>query len=326
MINLETSYMGLKLRNPLIVSSSGLTNRIDKIINCQENGAGAVVLKSLFEEQLNDEANVLLQHNAYSPEAIDYIKNYSENNSVDDYLKLITRSKTQVSIPIIASINCINTNQWINFAKRVEEAGADAIELNINILPTDRKLGSEQIEQKYFDIVKAVKQKVRIPLAVKIGQNFSNLPNFVDMLGGVGASAVVLFNRFYQLDFDIEKYNFTAADVFSTATEYNQTLRWVAIISAKTEKNEISASTGIHTSEAIVKQLLAGAQTVQVCSVLYKHGIKYIAQLINGLESWMQEKGYDNINQFRGILNYRKTTNPTIYERTQFMRYFSNIE
>jgi len=325
MRNLETSYMGLKLKNPIIVSSSGLTNSVEKIKLLEEKNAGAVVLKSLFEEQINFEAGDLLRYNDF-PGAEDYILTYSKNNSVEEYLKLIREAKRAVSIPIIASINCVSAADWSQFAKRVEEAGADAIELNIYLFPNKKDISAEELENKYYAIVRKVKSLIKIPIAVKIGSNFTNLPAFVEQLAANGASAVVLFNRFYEPDIDIQEMKITSSEVFSNPTNIRNSLRWVGLISESVNGIQISASTGVHSGEAAIKQLLAGATTVQICSVIYKNGTSEINKILNDLTEWMTQKNFKTIKDFRGKMSSKSIANPSVYERAQFMKYFSNVE
>ena len=325
MRNLETSYMGLKLKNPIIVSSSGLTNSVEKIKLLEEKNAGAVVLKSLFEEQINFEAGDLLRYNDF-PGAEDYILTYSKNNSVEEYLKLIREAKRAVSIPIIASINCVSAADWSQFAKRVEEAGADAIELNIYLFPNKKDISAEELENKYYAIVRKVKSLIKIPIAVKIGSQFTNHPAFVEQLSANGASAVVLFNRFYEPDIDIQEMKITSSEVFSNPTNIRNSLRWVGLISESVNGIQISASTGVHSGEAAIKQLLASATTVQICSVIYKNGTSEINKILNDLTDWMTQKNFKTIKDFRGKMSSKSIANPSVYERAQFMKYFSNVE
>jgi len=325
MISLETKYLGLTLKNPIVVSSSGLTNSATKIKKLEEAGAGAVILKSIFEEQIRFDANKLLSYNDY-PEAADYIENYSKNNSIQEYLKLIEDSKKAVNIPVIASVNCVTSEEWISFAKNIEEAGADAIELNIHIVPTDRNLTSDEHEEKYFEIVQQITKLVKIPVSVKIGVHFSNLIHFIDQLYANGAKAVTLFNRFYEPDIDIENFKITTSEVFSSSADIRHSLRWVGIIASKSKHVDISASTGIHDGTAVVKQLLAGADTVQMCSALYKNGVEYIAEILKFLNDWIYKKGFDSVDAMRGKMSYLSIKDPALYERAQFMKYFSSIE
>ncbi|MBK3518997.1 dihydroorotate dehydrogenase-like protein [Carboxylicivirga marina] len=328
MANLETKYLGLNLKNPIIVSSSGLTNSADKIGKLVEAGAGAVVLKSLFEEQINHEINnIIYKGEGFDyPEAADYVKGYTRDNSVGDYLNVIKETKAKYDIPVIASINCYSSDEWIDFAQQIQEAGADALELNVFVLNTDKNSNSEEYEQLYVDIVSNVSRVVDMPVSVKLGLYFSNLVNVVNRLSVSGAKGVVLFNRFYEPDIDIDKMTLTSAEVLSSSADMRRTLRWVAITSDKIQNFDISASTGVHDGEAVVKQLLAGAASVQTCSAVYKHGPKVITEMLERLTQWMDEKGYKSIDDFRGMMSYSKIDNPVMYERAQFMKYFSSYE
>ena len=324
MPNLEVNYLGLKLKNPVIAGSSGLTSTVEKIRALEEAGAGAVVLKSLFEEQINYEAGSLIMDHNY-PEAEDYIKNYTKSNSVENYLNLIEEAKKSVSIPVIASINCVSASDWTGFSRRIEEAGADALELNVFFLPTDKFKSSGDFENIYYDLAGQVTGIVNIPVAMKLGNNFTNILGIIDRLYALGVKGAVLFNRFYEPDIDIERMKLSSSDVFSSPSDLRHVLRWTALVSDKVSLVDISASTGVHSWEAVVKQLLAGAKTVQVCSLLYRNGIKEMANLVRGLEGWMKKKGFRSVDEFRGKMSYRKIPDPSVYERSQFMKYFSSI-
>ncbi len=326
-MNLQTNYMGLVLKNPLIVSSSALTNGVEKIKKLEAAGAGAVVLKSLFEEQIAYESNHLDNSMAGDyPEAYDYIKSYTRNNSVSDYVKLVREIKSSVSIPIIASIHCYSSEEWVGIARELQSAGADALELNINVLNTDKHGNCNDVEEKYYHIVKQVAKAVSIPVSVKIGSQFSNLVAVVKNIYASGAKGVVVFNRFFQPDIDIEKMTMISAEVFSSPNDYVQSLRWVAILSGQLKNVHLSASTGVHSGEVVIKQLLAGAQTVQICSSIYLHGASVLTRMLNDLSGWMTHKGFKNIDEFRGKLNYAGIADQAIYERTQFMKYFASGE
>ncbi len=327
MANLETTYLGLKLKNPVIVSSSGLTNSVNKIKKCEENGAGAVVLKSLFEEQIAGEIQHMIQQedSGYGyPEAEEYIANYVRGNSVSEYLTLIREAKSNVSIPVIASINCVSANDWTAFAKEIEAAGADALELNIFIVPNDKNTSANDYEQKYYDIVKTVKKQVNIPVAVKLGFYFTNLLSVADKLNANGVDGLILFNRFYEPDIDIENMKITSCEVLSTPNDMRKSLRWVGILSAKIKNIDIAASTGIHNSEGAVKQLLAGASAVQICSAVYEKGFGEIKTIVDGIAQYMDNKGFSTIADIKGKLNYNNIPDSALYERSQFMKYFSN--
>lgn len=323
MPNLEVNYLGLKLKNPVIAGSSGLTSTIDKIRSIEQAGAGAIVLKSLFEEQINFEAGSLIMDHDY-PEAEDYIKNYTKSNSVENYLSLIEVAKKSVSIPVIASINCVTASDWIGFSRKIEEAGADALELNVYFIPTDKFRPSADFENIYYQLARQVTKIISIPVSMKLGNQFTNVLGVVDQLYALGTKGVVLFNRFYEPDIDIYNMELSSADVLSNSSDIRHVLRWIALISDKVSKVDISASTGVHSYEAVVKQLLAGAKTVQVCSLLYKKGIQEIANLVSGLEDWMNKKGFNEVKEFRGKMSYRNIPDPSVYERSQFMKYFSN--
>jgi len=328
MANLSTRYMGLELRNPIIVGSSGLTATVENIKALEEKGAAAVVLKSLFEEQINFLINKTMSQdesaNAY-PEAMDYISNYTRDNDVDNYLKLIREAKEAVKIPVIASINCISSHEWTTFARKMQDAGADAIELNIFILPADPKRNGEENEAVYFQIIEKVKKQVSIPVAIKISHYFSGFANTALKLSWTGISAMVLFNRFFSPDIDIDKMKVTATHVFSTPEEIYNTLRWVALLSDRLHC-DIAASTGIHDGKAMIKQLLAGAKAVQIASVLYRNGFDSIPAMLKDLESWMDKQGFKSTNDFIGKMSIKEAQNPAAYERVQFMKHFAGIE
>ncbi len=323
MNRLKTTYAGLKLKNPIIVSSSGLTNTPQRILNLEKAGAGAVVLKSLFEEQINLLMNQYNEYNEY-PEAFDYIRSYSESWSINEYTKLIKETKEICTIPVIASIHCFSNGGWTAYAQQIEEAGADALELNISIMNASRK--PINIEKVHLDILKNVKSKTSIPVIVKLGSNYANLVPLVEQLIANGASAVTLFNRFYQPDINIQKQTFTAGNVFSKPEDLSNTLRWTAVISGLLPQAEISASTGVHDWEAAIKALLTGATTVQICSAIYQQGDPIIYEFITCMEEWMTQHGYHHLEDFRGKLNYQNISDPSMFERTQFMKYFSNRE
>ncbi len=325
MPNLETKYLGLKLKNPIIIASSGLSNSVEKIKDLEKAGAGAVVLKSIFEEQINNEVSNLINRdpkNLY-PEEEDYIWNYTRNNSITHHLNLLSEAKKETEIPIIASINCMSASEWIVFAKDFENAGADALELNLFFVPTDRNKTSEEIEQQYLQIISKVKKNVKIPISVKIGFYYTNLVAMADKLVANGADGLVLFNRFYEPDINIEKLEITASEVFSSPADIRRSLRWIGLISSQLPKVEIAASTGIHDGEAVIKQLLAGAQATQICSSVYINGAQAIAGMTDDLIRFMKKWNFKTIDDFRGRLSYKNIPDPMTYERAQFMKYFS---
>jgi dihydroorotate dehydrogenase (fumarate) len=325
---LETKYLGINLKNPIIVGSSGLTNSVEKIVKLRDAGAGAVVLKSLFEEQINHDVNrtIYSGEGLDYPETLDYVKNYSRNNSVSEYLQLIKDAKQAVDIPVIASINCYSADEWVDFAQQIESAGADALELNLFVLNTNKNSNPADYEDLYYAVSQTVSRVVSIPVVMKLGPYFSNLVSVVDKLSVSGSKGVVLFNRFYEPDIDINNLSLTSAEVFSSPADIRRSLRWIGIVTDKVKGIDIVASTGVHDGDAVIKQLLAGATAVQVCSSIYKNGSEVITRMIKKMESWMEEKGYEKISEFRGSLGYGKIKNPALYERSQFMRYFSKFE
>lgn len=321
--NLKTKFAGLELSSPIIAGSCGLTSDIKKLQEIEIAGAGAVVLKSIFEEQINMEVSRSVGDNSY-PEETDYIQNYIRANTIQQYIDLVKLAKERLKIPVIASINCLRNGEWISFARELEHAGADAIELNAFILPLDEFKESSEIENIYYEIVKQVKAQVKIPLIMKIGNYFTNLPMFVSKLKALGADAVTLFNRFYEPDIDIERVTIGVASVFSLPTDLRQSLRWTGILAGEDKQLQISSSTGVHSGEAVVKLLLAGATTVQVCSALYEQGIPAIRTMNYFVSSWMQKKSFRKIEDFRGKLSYSDAGHADRYERAQFMKYFSD--
>jgi len=328
MASLKTTYLGLNLKSPIIVGSSGLTNSVEKIIKLREAGAGAVVLKSLFEEQLNHEVDNSLQtaHNSNYPESYYYVGEYTKMSSVFSYLQLIKDAKSAVDIPIIASINCYSSHEWINLAKQIQDAGADALELNIHVVNTKKNVDASDYENMYYEVAEAVCKEVSIPVAMKLGFYISNLVSVVNKLAMKGVKGAVLFNRFYAPDIDINKIKPSVSGVFSTETDIRHSLRWVAIVSGKVKNIDIAASTGIHSGEAVIKQLLVGAKAVQICSSIYQNGPEVISHMLDFVNNWMKEKNFDTIDDFDGMLSYSNIDNPTLYERSQFMKYYASKE
>ena len=323
MSTLSTRYMGLELKSPIIVGSSNFTSRVESIKEAEAAGAGAVVLKSLFEEQIVSLAHSMSSRESY-PEADDYLQYYTRTNSVDAYLDLVAGARKSVGIPVIASINCFSPKGWIDFALEIEKAGASALEVNIFFIPTDKHQSSNDSEKVYFMIIDNLRKKLKIPVSVKIGLRFSNLLNFAWQMHNHGASGIVLFNRFYEPDFDINNLSIVPASVLSSPEEQRYVLRWVGMVSGQDMKIDISASTGVHTGEDAIKYLLAGATTVQVCSALYKRGFTVISEINDALHRWMELKEFMTVDDFRGMLNYRNIENPSLFERAQFMKHYSS--
>lgn len=326
MVNLETTYLGLKLKNPLVAASSGLTGSEGKIQELAEAGIGAIVLKSIFEEQINGEIGKMLDQSGRGndyPEAEYYIQNYIRSNSLAKHTALISKVKQSTGLPVIASINCVSVSEWFSFARDLEDAGADAIELNVFNLPVRRNQDPADVEKVYTDVVRAVKAEVKIPVAVKIGSHFTHIVAMVEKLKANGASGVVMFNRFYEPDIDLERLELKASEVFSSPAELRHTLRWVGLVSSQVSHFDIAATTGIHDSQAVIKQLLAGARVTQLCSALYLHGPGVIPTILEGLTTFMKKWNFHTLDDFRGRLSYSRIGDPMMYERSQFMKYYS---
>lgn len=328
MPDLSTNYLGLKLPTPIIVGSSGLTDKPEKNAMLEKYGAGAVVLKSIFEEEILLEYNHIMDEEAsgrYKDDYLDYLDYRIKEVNLDKYLDLIIQTKKQVRIPVIASINCSTAHEWAYFARKIQDAGADALELNIFILPSNLFQSAENIENTHLNIIRSVRNELSIPLSVKMSSYFSNLAGFITELSYCNIAGLVLFNRSYSPDIDIEKMEVTSSGIFSTPKDLTISLRWIAIM-ANRVKCDLAASTGVHDGRAVVKQLLAGANAVQVVSSLYSNGPEYLSTMIKELSEWMESKNYKSINDFRGLLSQDKQVNPAVFERVQFMRYFSDRE
>lgn len=322
MIDFKTQYAGLTLRNPIIVGSSGLTSNPLRNKEYEKAGAGAIVLKSLFEEQIEMQSDSLLKESDF-PGSSDYVREYVKANQVGKYLELIKETKAVCSIPVIASINCYKADAWIDFAKQIEQAGADALELNVFYMDTDLTHDFDVTRAVYVNIIRRIKEKISIPVIMKIGRFFTNVPALVHILKVNGADGVVLFNRFYKPDIDLNTMQIVSGYVFSSHSDISDTLRWTAIVSGKVPGISIASSTGVHDWEDVVKCLLAGASAVQMCSAVYTHGSEIISQVLTCMEEWMNQTKYQSISEFRGKLSYSNVMDPSMYERTQFMKYYS---
>ncbi len=323
MAELKTTFVGLELQSPIIIGSSGLTRNVEKVKEMAEAGAGAVILKSLFEEQIESEGQAMQTEGDYT-EAADYIAHYVRAAEVGRYIDLITRYKQTLSIPVIASICCLKSDSWVDFASRIQEAGADALEVNIMRLETDLFYDPKAGEELYVNIVKELKRHISIPIIVKLSKYHTALPALVDKLRAAGASAVTLFNRTYQADINLETEEFASGDVLTHDGDFSDSLRFTAIVSGAIKGLEISTSTGVYTWEHVAKSLLAGAQTTQMCTALYRSGSKAISDALTGLQLWMQRRGYASVDEVRARLNATGIGDTNLFERVQFMKYFGN--
>ncbi len=324
MANLQTRYLNLNLKNPIIIGSSGLTKTADKIADCE--AAGAVVLKSLFEEVLAQQDYGLSESASMHTEAIDYIRSELEMQyEPEHYCDLIVDAKNRVDIPVIASINCMSAKWWPSFARKIETAGADALELNVFKTATNVEEKSADMEQMYSDILSRVKNEIDIPVALKIGSYFTALPRFAYKLAEQGVDGLVLFNRFTEADIDIEKLEIKTTFSFSTSNEMYRTLRWIAILSGQVDC-DLSATTGVKSAKDVIKLILAGASSVQIASLFYQKGLSTIPVLITGLKKWMDQHRFESIDDFKGNLNFTNTVSPDSYLRVQFMEKIRGVE
>lgn len=320
--NTGTRYLGLKLPSPIMVGSCGLTGTVEGVRACEQAGAGAVVLKSLFEEQITAEVGQVLaaSQQAYDhPEAREYITTYGTENAVGEYLKLIEGAKRAVMIPVIPSIHCATPGGWTKFARQVESAGADALELNVFVPPTDPRHTGRSNEQVYLDVLAEVKKQVSIPVALKIGYFFSSLHEVAVNLCAAGADGLVLFNRFYPTDLDIEKFEVVPGPAFSVPEEMHLTLRAVAQLAGRLE-GDIAATTGVHDGAGVVKMLLAGAAVVQVASVLYQRRVEHLSSMNAELRAWMERQGFERLDKFCGKMRQQTWPDGAAYDRVQFMK------
>lgn len=328
-MDLSTSYLGLKLKNPIIAGSSGLTGSLDGIKALEQQGAAAVVLKSIFEEEILLEETTQLKEIEKNPmiysglsETLDYLDLHIRDNNLGKFLQLIRDAKKAVTIPVIASVNCLSDEDWTQFTRRMEEAGADALELNMFLNPADFK--NKEFEKAYFRIVEKVMQAVTIPVSLKISKYFTRLGLSVKALSETGIKGLVMFNRFYAPDIDIRSMELSTPQIYSSGDEIYETLRWIAIMSERVTCN-LAASTGIHTGEDVIKMLLAGASAIQVVSTLYKNGLDQIKVMLDKLEDWMSEQEFYSLEQFRGKISRKYGADPAAFERMQFMKHFSEI-
>ncbi len=323
-MNLSTKYMGLELKNPLIVSSSTLTSDIDKIIELEKNGAGAVVLRSLFEEQIIADTEKMIKSvdTDMHAEAFDWFSKSTQQHMMDEYLKLVEEAGKRVSIPVIASINCTTDGKWIEYAKMFEKVGADALELNVFIQPHDLKMTSEEIEKIYVNIMEKLKKEMTIPVAMKVSSHFTGLTNVLSNISKAGADALVMFNRYYRVDIDIENLKVTSASMHSHPDELNVPLKWIALLAGKI-KSDLSATTGVYSSEDVIKLILAGASTVQICSTIYKNGPEQIRKILDEVEKWMEKHNFASVEDFRGKLSAENEE--TSYRRAQYIKTLSSL-
>ncbi len=345
MIDLTTRYMGLELKNPLVVSSCSLTGTVRGVEKCAAAGAGAIVLKSMFEEDIVAATAELLRSADSSghTEAVEYLQGYGRSLGPREYLQLVRDAKKAVEVPIIASVNCITEERWAEYSKQLAAAGADGLEINIGFLPNAADLKSAEVEERYERILYAVRSQVDLPVALKIGPYISSFARLADRLGNDrvagpaftvgwcgpgaqektvtwrGADALVLFNRFYLFDIDVDQMLVTGGNPYSTAEEIHVPMRWISLLYGRVSC-DLAATTGVHDGRDMAKQLLAGATAVQVCSTLYRNGLGQIGVILAQLTEWMQTHGFERPIDFRGRLSQSRSERPADYERLQYIK------
>lgn len=329
-MDLTTKYLGFTLKNPFVISASPLSKEMSNFKKMEDAGAAAIVLYSLFEEQLMLEQRELhyhtTQHNEITAEAGSYFPEPSEFKlGPEEYLEHIAKAKKEVNIPIIASLNGKTEGGWTEYAKKMQEAGADAIELNIYNIPTDMNKEANDFENTYINILKSVKSAVNIPVALKLSPYFSNMANMAHKFDEAGADALVLFNRFYQPDINLNELEITPSIELSNSSEIKLPMRWIAILKDKV-KADLAATSGIHTGEDAIKMMMVGANAAMVCSALLKNGIYYLKTMIDQMNSWMEAKEYESVMQMQGSMSQSKIGNPVDFERAQYMRAITNYK
>ena len=330
MVDLTTTYLGLTLKNPLVASASPLSKKVDTVRRLEDAGISAVVMYSLFEEQISHESHALdhfLSHGSESfAEALTYFPDLDHYNiGPDEYLNLIRKLKQSISIPVIGSLNGVSAGGWVDHARMIEQAGADALELNIYYLPTDAALTAAELEQAYVDLVAAVRKQIRIPLAVKLSPYFTALPHFASALVGAGANALVLFNRFYQPDLDIETLEVLPTLDLSTSAELRLPLRWTALLYGRI-KADLALTTGVHTATDVVKATMAGANVTMLASELIAHGPARAAEIVADLEQWLVKYEYTSIKQMRGSMSQQNVAEPAAFERANYMKALQSFD
>lgn len=336
MVDLRTTYLGIPLKNPLVASASPLSQKIETVKQLEESGISAIVMYSLFEEQIVHDSLRLhrdvtqgiesfAEAQTYLPDMGAYQDLRQYSIGPDTYVENLRKIKKAVSIPVIGSLNGFTNGGWIEYAHKIEQAGADALELNIYNLPTDPDLTSEQLETEYIALVRAIRESIRIPIAVKLSPFFTALPNFAKQLAAAGADGLVLFNRFYQPDFDLEELEVVPRLVLSTSQELRLPLRWIAILYGRVPV-DFGLTSGIHTAVDVIKGVMAGASVCMTASALLKYGIEYANDILEGVRSWMEEREYESIRQMKGSMSQQAVAEPTAFERVNYIKVLSSFD
>jgi len=325
-MDLSTKYLGLSLKNPIIVASCGLTRSVEQLKKCEDAGAGAVVMKSLFEEQIRAMSSGLEGTADMHTEALDYLRAEIDMQlGPREYVETIKQAKKSVSIPVIASVNCYSSKWWTSYAEQIEAAGADAIELNTYVLPYDPNVSGDDVENTYLEILQAVKQKVKLPVALKLSPYFTSFSNLAHKLDDLGADGLVLFNRFIQPEVNIHKMTSSVKPSFNDPIGFANSLRWIALLSGKL-KLDLVASGNIRSAEDMIKQLLVGATAIQIASVLYKEGLGKIEDMLSELRNWMEQQNLNSIAEFQGKLNQENDPKSETYIRAQYIKSIAGVD
>ena len=330
MVDLKTTYLGLKLKNPLVASSSPLSEKVENVKRLEEAGVSAVVMYSLFEEQIIHESmeldHYLSQGTETFAEALSYLPDTGKYSlAPEKYLEQVRKVKQAVSIPVIGSLNGVSTGGWIKYARKIEEAGADALELNIYFLPNNPGLTASELEDSYVTLVRDVRAQIKIPLAVKLSPYFTALPNLAKRLVEAGANGLVLFNRFYQPDFDLEQLEVVSNLVLSNSAELRLPLRWIAMLYGRVQA-DFALTSGVHTAQDALKAVMAGASVAMTTSALLKNGIAKADEIVKGMESWMVEHEYESVQQMKGSMSQKAVAEPAAFERANYMKVLSSFK
>ena len=323
-MNLKTKYLGIELKNPIVPSASPLSRSLDNMKRLEDAGASAIVMYSLFEEEIAHESEELDHYLHYGTEsfaeALSYFPKTEEYNlEPDSYIELLRKAKESLSIPVIPSLNGITSGGWIKYARHFEEAGADAMELNVYYIPTDPHLTSYDVEGRYINVISAVRDSVSIPLAVKLSPYFGSLANFAQRAVGAGANGLVMFNRFYQPDINLNELEVVPNVTMSDSSAIRLPMRWIAILYGKL-KASLAATSGVHTAEDVLKLVMAGADVTMLCSALLQHGPKHIKTVLADLSKWMEEHEYESIEQMKGSMSQKSVADPAAFERANYVK------
>jgi len=323
-MDLSTTYLGLKLKNPIVASAGPLSRSFDSMHQLEDTGVSAIVMHSLFEEQITHEIESMNHYKSYGTEsyaeALSYFPNINDYYyAPDEYLEIVAKAANELKIPVITSMNGTTPGGWINYAKKMVEAGAAALELNIYYVPTDVNMTSTDVENRYIEVLKGIRSAVKIPISVKLNTFFSSIPNIAKRLVSEGADGLVLFNRFYQPDIDLDELDVKSGIELSNSYENRLSMRWIGILFGKI-KASLAATSGIHSAEDVLKLTMAGADVTMMCSALLTHGPEYIGKVLQNLENWMQEHEYESIEQMKGSLSHKSIADPSAYERANYMK------